>query len=134
MITKPSSRQHTYSISELAEEFSVTLRSIRFYEDQGLLKPQREGKNRIFSRQDRARLKLILRGKRLGFTLNDIQELFNLYDAEAQNKKQVQAMLNTIRARQYKLLQQQADIDLIMMELNAAERRCYQQMNKFEEH
>lgn len=134
MITKPSSRQRTYSISELAEEFSVTLRSIRFYEDQGLLKPQREGKNRIFSRQDRARLKLILRGKRLGFTLNDIQELFNLYDAEAQNKKQVQAMLNTIRARQYKLLQQQADIDLIMMELNAAERRCYKQMNKFEEH
>ena len=120
-----------YTISELAEEFSVTLRSIRFYEDQGLLTPSRQGKARIFSRHDRARLILILRGKRLGFSLQEIQELFQLYDSGAQNLSQVQHMLQTIQLRQQKLKQQQADINLLMMELNAAERKCYQHLKKF---
>lgn len=124
--------EETYSISELAEEFSITLRSIRFYEDQGLLKPRRKGKNRIFSRQDRARLRLILRGKRLGFSLTTIHELFHLYDAEKRSKKQLQEMLNTIKHRQKLLLQQQADIQSVMMELNSAERSCYQQLAKFD--
>lgn len=122
----------TFTISQLAHEFAVTLRSIRFYEDQGLLKPSRNGKNRVFSRQDRARLKLILRGKRLGFSLTDIHELFHLYDAEKRNKKQLQAMLNAIKHRQKLLLQQQADIQSVMMELNSAERSCYQQLAKFD--
>ncbi|MGR5146505.1 MerR family transcriptional regulator [Photobacterium alginatilyticum] len=122
----------TYTISQLAQEFSVTLRSIRFYEDQGLLKPDRKGKQRIFSRQDRARLKLILRGKRLGFSLTDIHELFHLYDSEKRNKKQLHAMLNTIQHRQKLLQQQQADIHSVMMELNSAERNCYQQLGKLE--
>ncbi|OLQ75216.1 MerR family transcriptional regulator [Photobacterium proteolyticum] len=122
----------TYTISQLAQEFSVTLRSIRFYEDQGLLKPARKGKQRIFSRQDRARLKLILRGKRLGFSLTDIHELFHLYDSEKRNKKQLQSMLNTIQHRQNLLQQQQADIHSVMMELNSAERSCYQQLAKFD--
>ncbi|PSW21539.1 MerR family transcriptional regulator [Photobacterium sanctipauli] len=132
METKALSHDENYTISQLAQEFDVTLRSIRFYEDQGLLKPKRHGKTRIFSRQDRARLILILRGKRLGFSLMEIQELFNLYDADSNNKKQLQTMLNTVQARQRKLKQQQNDIDLIMMELNAAERRCYKQLAKFE--
>lgn len=122
----------TFTISQLAHEFAVTLRSIRFYEDQGLLKPSRKGKNRVFSRQDRARLKLILRGKRLGFSLTDIHELFHLYDAEKRNKKQLQAMLNAIQHRQKLLLQQQTDIQSVMMELNSAERSCYQQLAKFD--
>ena len=70
----------TYTISELAKEFGVTTRTIRFYEDQGLLSPKREGTNRVFSPRDRVRLKLALRGKRLGFSLAEIRELFELYD------------------------------------------------------
>ena len=122
----------TYTISQLAQEFSITLRSIRFYEAQGLLKPHRNGKSRVFSRQDRVRLKLLLRGKRLGFSLTDIHELFHLYDAEKRNKKQLQAMLNAIQHRQKILLQQQVDIQSVMMELNSAERSCYQQLSKFD--
>lgn len=128
-INKPTD---AYTISQLAEEFSVTLRSIRFYEDQGLLAPKRQGKSRIFSRHDRARLILILRGKRLGFSLQEIHELFKLYDSDAQSHSQVQHMLQTIQLRQQKLKQQQADINLLMMELNAAERKCYQHLKKFE--
>lgn len=119
-----------YTISELATEFSITLRSIRFYENQGLLTPQRRGTQRIFSRQDRARLKLILRGKRLGFSLTDINELFTLYDTRHNSVQNLQAMLNTIHNRQVKLQQQQADINILMMELNAAERRCIKQLQQ----
>ncbi|KHT62806.1 MerR family transcriptional regulator [Photobacterium gaetbulicola] len=124
--------EEAYTISALADEFSVTLRSIRFYEDQGLLSPRRQGKARIFSRHDRARLILILRGKRLGFSLQEIQELFQLYDSGSQSLSQVQQMLHTIQSRQQKLRQQQADINRLMMELNAAERKCYQQLKKFD--
>ena len=130
MQTTTTRRNDTYSISQLADEFSVTLRSIRFYEDQGLLSPKRQGNHRIFSSRDRARLKLILRGKRLGFSLLEIQELFNLHDADVRSKGQLQTMLNTIQQRQQKLQQQQTDINLIMMELNAAERQCYKQLGK----
>ncbi|MDX1301166.1 MerR family DNA-binding transcriptional regulator [Photobacterium sp.] len=122
----------TFSISQLAEEFGVTLRSIRFYEDHGLLTPQRNGQNRIYSRQDRARLKLTLRGKRLGFSLDDIRGLFDLYDSEKSNKKQLHDMLKAIKYRQRLLVQQQADIQAVMMELNAAEKNCYQQLSKLE--
>ena len=81
-MTKSKDESRTFSISELAREFDVTTRSIRFYEDQGLLNPTRQGQTRIYSRQDRVRLKLTLRGKRLGFSLAEIRELFDLYDAE----------------------------------------------------
>lgn len=73
----------TYSISQLAQEFDVTTRTIRFYEDQGLLEPQRDGQRRIYTRRDRVRLMLILRGKRIGLSLLEIRELFDLYDAAA---------------------------------------------------
>ncbi len=123
----------TFSISQLADEFGITLRSIRFYEDRGLLTPTRKGKVRVYSKQDRARLKLTLRGKRLGFSLIDISELFEFYDSNKSNKKQQQDMLNAIKHRQQLLIQQQADIDAVMMELNAAERNCYLQLAKFEQ-
>ena len=77
-MTKSRDDTRTFSISELAREFDVTTRSIRFYEDQGLLNPTRQGQHRIYSRQDRVRLKLTLRGKRLGFSLAEIRELFDL--------------------------------------------------------
>ncbi|TOC97918.1 MerR family transcriptional regulator [Vibrio parahaemolyticus] len=109
---------NTFKISELAKEFDITTRSIRFYEDLGLLTPERKGNTRIYNGRDRIRLKLILRGKRLGFSLADIKELFELYDTD-QSTEQLNYMI------QKAALQQQAnDIQAVMMELNAAQLRC----------
>ena len=83
----------TYTITELATEFDVTTRTIRHYEDEGLLTPRREGTNRLFSSRDRVRLKLALRGKRLGFSLAEIRELFNLYDMARDEKQQMQEFI-----------------------------------------
>ena len=79
----------TYTISELAREFQVTPRALRFYEDKGLLSPTRDGLNRVYSTRDRARLKLILQGKRFGFSLEDIRQLLNLYDIGDQQTTQL---------------------------------------------
>ncbi|MFN3587168.1 MAG: MerR family transcriptional regulator, partial [Moraxellaceae bacterium] len=89
----------TYSISDLAREFDVTTRTIRFYEDEGLLTPERRGQTRIYSPRDRVLLKLILRGKRLGFSLAECRELFDLYDPEHGNQAQYQLMLDKLAAR-----------------------------------
>lgn len=88
--------EKTYSISELAKEFDITTRSIRFYEDQGLLSPTRAGQTRIYSKRDRVRLKLILRGKRLGFSLSETGQLFELYDADKSSVTQLNTMLKLI--------------------------------------
>ena len=122
--TKDDTR--TYSISELAREFDVTTRSIRFYEDQGLLNPARQGQTRIYSRQDRVRLKLTLRGKRLGFSLADIRDLFDLYDADKSSRTQLQTMLGLVADKRETLQQQLEDIQMVLLELEAAEQRCRQ--------
>ena len=122
--TKDDTR--TYSISELAREFDVTTRSIRFYEDQGLLNPARQGQTRIYSRQDRVRLKLTLRGKRLGFSLADIRDLFALYDADKSSRTQLQTMLGLVADKRETLQQQLEDIKMVLLELDAAEQRCQQ--------
>ena len=122
--TKDDSR--TYSISELAREFDVTTRSIRFYEDQGLLNPARQGQTRIDSKQDRVRLKLTLRGKRLGFSLADIRDLFDLYDADKSSRTQLQTMLGLVADKRETLQQQLEDIKMVLLELDAAEQRCQQ--------
>ncbi|QNF25794.1 MerR family DNA-binding transcriptional regulator [Aeromonas hydrophila] len=122
--TKDDTR--TYSISELAREFDVTTRSIRFYEDQGLLNPARQGQTRIYSRQDRVRLKLTLRGKRLGFSLADIRDLFDLYDADKSSRTQLQTMLGLVADKRETLQQQLEDIKMVLLELDAAEQRCQQ--------
>ncbi|HAT2712078.1 TPA: MerR family DNA-binding transcriptional regulator [Aeromonas hydrophila] len=122
--TKDDTR--TYSISELAREFDVTTRSIRFYEDQGLLNPARQGQARIYSRQDRVRLKLTLRGKRLGFSLADIRDLFDLYDADKSSRTQLQTMLGLVADKRETLQQQLEDIKMVLLELDAAEQRCQQ--------
>ncbi len=113
----------TYSISELAREFDVTTRTIRFYEDEGLLAPLRRGQTRIYSARDRVLLKLILRGKRLGFSLAECGELFSLYDPEHGNQAQYQLMLDKLAERRRALEQQQNDIRLMQMELDTAEAR-----------
>ena len=116
----------TYTISELAREFGVTTRTIRFYEDQGLLSPQREGTNRIFSQRDRVRLKLALRGKRLGFTLAEIRELFELYDISRDEKKQLEEFLVRLERRRAHLEQQREDIDVMLNEITFFANECRQ--------
>lgn len=115
----------TYSISELAKEFDVTTRSIRFYEDQDLLKPSRRGQTRVFSSKDRVRLKLILRGKRMGFSLAETKELFDLWDeTPTGNEKQLQKMLKILEDKRAQLEQQKKDIAQAEMEMETAEARC----------
>ncbi|WP_421265705.1 MerR family transcriptional regulator [Aeromonas veronii] len=119
-----------FSISELAREFDITTRSIRFYEDQGLLNPAREGQTRIYSKQDRVRLKLTLRGKRLGFSLAEIRELFALYDADKSSRTQLQTMLGLVEEKRQTLQQQMEDIRMVLLELDAAEQRCQQALSQ----
>lgn len=113
----------TFTISELAKEFDITTRTIRFYEDDGLLCPERRGQSRIYSARDRVLLKLIMRGKRLGFSLAECRELFDLYDPEGGNKAQFQLMLDKLTERRRALEQQLNDIRLMQIELDTAEAR-----------
>ncbi len=108
-----------YTISELAEEFAITPRTIRFYEDKRLIAPRREGLSRIFCNGDRVRLKLILRGKRLGFSLADIKEMLSLYDADPDHVAQLKVALGKGRARINDLERQRRDIDAALAELRA---------------
>lgn len=113
-----------YSISDLAAEFSVTTRTIRHYEEQGLLRPHREGAGRIFSNRDRARLKLALRGKRLGFSLSDIRELFELYDLSQNESAQAVQFLDKLEKRRALLEQQREDIEAMLVEINFFATQC----------
>jgi DNA-binding transcriptional MerR regulator len=106
-----------YAIGDLAAELGISPRAIRFYEDQGLLAPQRIGGNRIYAGRDRARLQLILRGKRLGFALADIKELLDLYDVDPDHLEQLRATLVKGRARIAELERQQQEIALTLKEL-----------------
>lgn len=114
----------TFTISELAREFGVTTRTIRFYEDEGLLSPRREGTNRIFSQRDRVRLKLALRGKRLGFSLAEIRELFELYDISRDEHKQLEEFLARLERRRAHLEQQREDIELMLREIDFFANQC----------
>ncbi|NOI14131.1 MerR family transcriptional regulator [Vibrio hepatarius] len=113
----------TFKISDLAKEFDITTRSIRFYEDVGLIQPERKGSMRIYQRRDKVRLKLILRGKRLGFSLAEIKELFALYDTH-QGETQLIKMLNIIDEKEAVLKRQLEDIRVVLDELTAARERC----------
>ncbi|MEI6858355.1 MAG: MerR family DNA-binding transcriptional regulator [Shewanella sp.] len=121
---KNQSSQITYSISDLSKEFDITTRSIRFYEDQGLVKPTRRGQTRIYNLKDKVRLKLILRGKRLGFSLAETRRLFELYDTDKNSSSQLQTMLDLVEDKKSSLLQQMDDIKVVLMELNSAELQC----------
>jgi len=120
---------NTFSISELSKEFDITTRTIRFYESEGLLHPTRNGQTRIYSDQDRISLKLILRGKRLGFSLAESKELIELYDPETTNKKQLTRFMEKISERRRSLLQQVSDIQIMQHELDEAEKRCSEYLN-----
>jgi len=116
----------TYSISDLARELDITTRAIRFYEEQGLLAPERRGQERIYSARDKVSLKLILRGKRIGFSLAECRELIELYDPSSGNHVQLNSMLAKIAERREQLEQQLLDIEQMKLELDTAEERCTQ--------
>jgi len=114
----------TYSIGELAREFDITTRSIRFYEDQGLILPSRQGQTRIYNQRDRVRLKLILRGKRLGFSLAETGRLFELYDADKSSATQLKTIMDLIANKKNDLNQQLEDIQAVLIELTGLENNC----------
>ncbi|MFN4275514.1 MAG: MerR family transcriptional regulator [Ferrovibrio sp.] len=109
--------EKTYTITDLAHEFKVTARAIRFYEDKGLLHPSRQGMMRVYTKRDRARLQLILRGKRLGFSLAEIREMIDLYDLGDGQLEQLRLTLKRSRDRLGALEQQRRDIEAAVLEL-----------------
>jgi DNA-binding transcriptional MerR regulator len=112
-----------FSISELAREFAITPRAIRFYEDQGLLAPRREGQRRIYTPRDRTRLKLTLRGKRLGLTLSEIRELIDMYEPGRDERPQLERFLAVLEDHKVSLLQQRDDIEAQLAEIVTFEKK-----------
>ncbi|MCJ2014699.1 MerR family transcriptional regulator [Methylobacterium sp. J-076] len=106
-----------YTVTQLANDLGVTARTVRFYEDKGLLTPQRAGNNRVYTHRDRARLILILRGKRLGFTLREIKEYLDLYDADPTRQEQMRALLKRVQTRLDSLADQEKALVETMAEL-----------------
>jgi len=136
--TRPSARPsvspmnesaETYSIAELAREFDVTHRAIRFYEDEGLLSPARDGTRRVYSKRDWVRLKLILRGKRLGFSLAEIREMLELYDSAPDERPQLAKFVAALAARRAQLENQREEIDEVLGEIRGFERQSRKLLN-----
>ena len=117
-----------YSIRDLAREFEITSRTLRFYEEKGLLSPTREGQNRIYSRADRTRLRLILRGKRLGLTLEESADLIGMYDPGSDNQQQLLAVIDKIRESRRRLEQQKQDLEQMLSDLADWEARTEQEV------
>jgi DNA-binding transcriptional MerR regulator len=117
----------TYTITELAREFDITPRAIRFYEDQGLLSPSREGaggRNRVYLPRDRTRLKLTLRGKRLGLSLSEIKSLVDMYESPKDTEAQMHRFLTVLAQHRETLEQQREDIEMSLSEITAHEEEC----------
>jgi len=113
-----------YTIRELADEFDITTRTLRFYEEKGLLTPTRNNQTRYYSSADRTRLRLILRGKRLGLTLEESSAIVLMYDSGANNTEQLQVLIAKIRDKRKQLLEQQKDLELMLLDLQESEERC----------
>ncbi len=120
----PGRAAPTFTITELAAEFDITARAIRFYEDVGLLSPQRAGRNRVYTQRDRTRLKLTLRGKRLGLSLQEIKQLVDMYDSPSDTRQQLTAFLAVLGEHRRQLEQQREDIEITLAEINQHEQRC----------
>jgi DNA-binding transcriptional MerR regulator len=117
----------TYTIAELAREFDITARAIRFYEDQGLLSPSREGvggRNRVYTPRDRTRLKLTLRGKRLGLTLSEIKSIIDMYESPKDTVAQIDRFLSVLAHQRATLEQQRDDIEMSLAEISVHEEEC----------
>jgi len=128
MLQSEKERAEVYSIGELAREFDVTPRAIRFYEAEGLLAPRREGQRRIYAPRDRTRLKLTLRGKRLGLTLSEIRALIDMYEPGADQRPQLERFLEVLETHRAALARQREDIDVQLAEIAAFEKRVRNQL------
>jgi DNA-binding transcriptional MerR regulator len=117
-----------HTISELARAFGVTTRTIRFYEEKGLIKPRREGQKRLYSNADRVRIKLILRGKRIGMTLQECVDFIDMYDPEHNNTEQLHLLINDVKLRRAQLLQQKKDIDDMLAGLDEVQSLCQESL------
>ena len=122
-----------YTVGELASEHDVSTRSLRFYEEQGLLNPLRRGRTRFFTQKDRVRLKLVLRGKRLGFSLAEIKEIVLMYDAEPGETGQLKLLINTIAEKRDILEQRQRDLDITLREMQDVEAKCLAQLRQLDQ-
>ncbi|MFQ3247153.1 MAG: DNA-binding transcriptional MerR regulator [Arenicella sp.] len=127
---KVDKMKQDYSIRELAKEFDVTTRTLRFYEEKGLLNPSRSGQTRVYTMADRTRLKLILRGKRLGLSLDESAEIILMYDPVGTNSKQILSLIDKIQDKRLQLEQQQKDLELTLLDLEAAEQRCSESLSR----
>jgi DNA-binding transcriptional MerR regulator len=124
-VSSPSAGQTvTFTIGELAKEFDLTTRAIRFYEDCGLLQPQRRGRNRIYTPRDRTRLKLTLRGKRLGLTLSEVKELVDMYESPRDTQPQLKKFLAVLAVHRAQLEQQMADLSVTLDEVRTHEKEA----------
>lgn len=123
-------QEPTWTIADLAAEYDVTLRAIRHYEDRGLLSPERRGTVRVFRNRDRIRLALILRGRRLGFSLDEIATIVNMYDEQPGEAGQLEYLLDQIAGRRRDLEQRRRDIEETLAELNEVERRCREDLRR----
>ena len=130
--TLPKEKQEQFSISDLAKEFDITTRTIRFYEDKGLLAPERDGQRRIYHKRDRARLKLILRGKRIGLSLQECAEVIDMYDPKHNNAEQLHSLKATVQERRALLERQQKDINDMLEGLAEVEALCEQALKNAE--
>ncbi len=125
--------ERLWAVGELAAENDITTRTIRFYEEQGFLEPLRRGRTRFFRQKDRIRLKLVLRGKRLGFSLAEIAEIISMYDATPGEKGQLELFQRKINERRTALLEKQRDIATTLAELDDVEERCRIRMRELGE-
>jgi DNA-binding transcriptional MerR regulator len=118
----------TYGIAELAREFGVTARTIRHYEDEGLIAPLRDGQRRVYRPRDRTRLRLILRGRRLGFALAEVREIVDLYDAAPGETGQLELLLAKIAGRRSELEAKRADIEAALDDLEIVSKNCHKRL------
>jgi DNA-binding transcriptional MerR regulator len=121
-----------FSIRDLASEFDVTTRTIRYYEEKGLLSPDREGAQRIYSPSDRTKLKLILRGKRLGLSLVECAEILMMYGSPEKNRRQLEKLIERIRIKRQELMRQKDDLESLLLDLKAAETKSQVALAEFD--
>ena len=128
--SRPAAAERTWTIREIADEFGVTHRTVRHYEDLGLISPERRGTTRVYHRRDRTRLNLILRGKRLGFPLEEIRTIIDLYDRPRGRASQLEYVLGQIDERRADLEQRRRDLEDALSELDRFERRCREDLGR----
>ena len=119
-----------YTISDLASEFDITTRTIRFYEEKDLLSPERQGTKRLYNQADRVKLRLIIRGKRLGLTLEESKLIIDMYDPSGGNEQQLQALISQVRHKRAQLQEQLIDLNNMIDDLDNAEQNCVAELDK----